>query len=61
MFKDRNIDIAIDNSVADPDPKDLNHFAGSRSKIIVSNPEPDLKHIFKFFFWFIQKEEIKLK
>ena len=57
LFKDRNIDIAIDNSVADPDPKDLNHFAGSRSKIIVSNPEPDLKHIFKFFFGLSKKRK----
>ena len=32
-------------SVADPkpDPKDLNHFAGSGSEIIVSDPEPDQK------------------
>ena len=28
------------NSVADPDPKDPNHFAGSGSEIIVSDPDP---------------------
>ena len=32
--------------VPEPDPKDPNHFAGSGSKIIVSDPEPDPKGTF---------------
>ena len=32
------------SSVADPDSKDPNHLAGSRSEILSTDPDPDLNY-----------------
>ena len=42
IWTDQNLNPSVLIIVADPDPKDLHHFARSESEIYSTNPDPDM-------------------